>query len=400
MEHHINTVCARILPTTSRPTTARTWIEVSRERLIHNYTSLAGLLPRPVRCMVIVKSNANGHGAEAVCRVLDSIVGEERELWFGVDSLDEAIDIRGITSRPVLVLGFTPSARLAEAAERGIRLTVYNWETVDALRRFGSSAFIAPLHVHVKVETGMVRQGIVPGEVVRYISELRSMPYVDVEGVATHFATSDETSDGFFQEQLQRFSAVTAQVRGVGMDIPIVHAAATAATLRDPRSHGDLVRIGNGMYGLWPSPQIRALARQRFPTLDLRPVLSWKTIIAQVKRIASGTAVGYGASERLAYDATIAVLPVGYWDGYDRGLSSIGEVLIHGKRCKVVGRICNNMMMVDATVAGHIVPEDEAVLIGSQGQETITVDELAEKLGTINYEVVTRINPLLSRCLA
>lgn len=347
--------------------------------------------------MAVVKSNANGHGSEAVCRVLDDAMDDERELWLGVDSLDEAIAIRSVISRPVLVLGFTPNARLAEAAAHGIRLTIYNWETVDALRRLGPNAFISPLRVHVKVETGMVRQGIVSEEVVHYVSGLRSIPYVEVEGIATHFATSDEASDEFFQEQLHRFHAVITRLRSAGAAIPIVHSAATAATLRDSRSHGDLVRIGNGIYGLWPSPSIRMLVQQRFPTFELRPILSWKTIVAQVKRIASGTAVGYGLTERLTHDATIAVLPVGYWDGYDRGLSSIGEVLIHGKRCKVVGRVCNNMTMVDVTAAGRIVPEDEVVLIGSQGDETITADEVAEKLGTINYEVVTRINPLLPR---
>lgn len=377
---------------------ARTWVEISKENVLHNLDHFFSLLSPVTRLMAVVKSNANGHGIKEICSIIVSAGRLADRLWFAVDSLDEALTVRTFVKNPVLVLGYVQNERLREAAEAEVRITVYNWETIEQLQR-DALMYTKPLIVHVKVETGMARQGISEDEVVSYVRQLSYLPHVVVEGIYTHFATSDERNSEYVCTQLARYDRVRRLLEEDGISVPLRHVASTAATLLYPDTHRDLVRIGNGIFGLWPSVATQEVVAKINPSFSLRPVLTWKTIVVQVKKLTAGSPVGYGLSERVQRDSTIAVLPVGYWDGYDRGLSQKGVVLIGGKRCKVLGRVCNNMTMVDVTDVGSVRPQDEVVLLGTQGGESVTADFIADLLGTINYEVVTRINQQLPRVI-
>lgn len=354
--------------------------------------------------MAVVKSNAYGHGLVQITEIVSS---KSKNIWFGVDNLDEARVVRNIAPKnPVLVLGYTQNARLKEATLLGAQLTIYNWETLKALQNLRLHATHYRFQVHVKIETGTTRQGISEDETVEYIKKLKKIKRIEVAGISTHFANIEDTGNHTYAEhQLTRYNSVIERLKRAGISIPAHHTACTAATLLFPKIYGNLVRVGIGLYGLWPSSQVRELSNGN--GIDFKPVLTWKTIVAQIKHTKKGTPVSYGLTERVECNSMIAVLPVGYWNGYDRGLSRIGYVLINGKRCKVLGRICMNMMMVDITNAGNVHPEGEVVLLGYQGKgsgdklttQEVSADELAEKLNTINYEIVTRINPLIPRII-
>lgn len=320
-----------------------------------------------------------------------------------MDNLGEAKVVRAIAPKnPVLVLGYIQNARLREAAELGARITVYNWEMVKALQKLKMPNVKRKMNVHVKIETGTTRQGIGESEVVEYVKALQKMPDIAVEGISTHFADSEDLRSNYAHGQITRYNSVIERLKQAGISTRLRHMTCTAATLRFQQTHGNLARVGIGLYGLWPSEELRMQneeLRIKHWRIQLKPALTWKTIVAQVKEVKKGTPISYDLTERVARDSMVAVLPVGYWDGYDRGLSKIGQVLIGGKRCKILGRVCMNMCVADITGVRRVQPEDEVVLLGQQGTAIISAEEIAKKLNTINYEVVTRINPLLPRIL-
>ncbi len=374
----------------------KTWVEISKNKLLHNLEQFRKLVGNGVKIMGVVKANAYGHGLTEVAGVISDQVD-----WFGVDSLAEALKLRetGI-KKPILILGYTELADLREAVKNSISLTVYNKETVEKLGKI-------PIHnpnlnpnVHIKIETGTSRQGVKEGEILDFVEIIKKYPSIQIEGLSTHFANIEDTTDSSFaMEQLATFLRVASTLEKNGVAVLLKHTACSAATILFPETHFNMVRLGISMYGLWSSKETKAVAKNKNVNLNLKPVLTWKTIVAQLKTVKSGTFIGYGLTERVSRDSKIAVLPVGYWDGYDRKLSSIGNVLIRGKRCKVLGRVCMNMIIVDVTDLKKVNLEDEVVLLGRQGKEEITADELAQKVGTINYEVVTRINPLIARII-
>lgn len=231
-----------------------------------------------------------------------------------------------------------------------------------------------------------------------FVKFIKQFSSVEIQGASTHYANIEDTTDSSFAvEQLAAFYRAAEILEKEGVNVLLRHTACSAATILFPETHFNMVRLGISMYGLWSSKETKAVAKNKNSEFNLRPVLTWKTIVAQIKNIAAGTPVGYGLTERVGRDSKIAILPVGYYDGYDRKLSSVGNVLIRGKRCKVLGRICMNMVIVDVTDLERIELEDEVVLLGRQGREEVSADDLAGKIGTINYEVVTRINPLIAR---
>ena len=212
-------------------------------------------------------------------------------------------------------------------------------------------------------------------------------------GASTHYANIEDTTDASYaKSQLRRFEEEITLLHREGIDPPFLHTACSAAAILFPKTHFNLARIGISMYGLWPSKET-----QKEGGIVLTPALAWKTIIAQIKTVPKGASVSYGLTERTTRASTLAILPIGYWDGYDRGLSSIGHVLIRGHICKIIGRVCMNMCVVDVTDLPHVHVEDEVVLLGRQGAEEISAQDIASKLGTIHYEVVTRINPTVTR---
>jgi alanine racemase len=344
--------------------------------------------------MAVVKSNAYGHGLDIVAESLRDSVD-----WFGVDSLPEAAQVAPhAPSKPILVLGFSPPEDSDTIVANGFRQVVYRKDSVEALSgaaiRQGRTA-----RLHLKIETGTNRQGVPLEELVAFATDASARPGIEIEGAYTHFSNIEDTLDSSFAMlQLQRFQDALSRLEAAGIRPREIHAAATAGILLYPATQFGMVRLGIGAYGIWPSRETRLAAREKGVTPGLKPVMSWKTRIVQLKDIRPGDYVGYGLSFEASRPMTLAVIPVGYYEGYDRRLSGNGRALVRGKPAGVVGRVAMNMTMLDVTDTGAAL-DDEVVLIGRQGDQEILADELAEKIGTISYEVVARVNPLLERRL-
>jgi alanine racemase len=319
--------------------------------------------------------------------------------WLCVNNVDEGVALReaGLTL-PILVMGYVPLDGLDEVVDNTLQPIVYNLETLERLDAIASSRG-SNVGVHMKIETGTHRQGILERDVPEFVARLRGARALTLAGVTTHFANiEDTTSYDYATSQMAVFSRV-ADVIATLHPVPFLrHNACSAAALLFNRTHLDLVRVGISLYGLWPSKEtyVSCLERGK-PSLDLKPVMAWKTRIAQVKQVPEGEYVGYGCAWRATRTTRIAVLPVGYYEGYDRELSGLAHVLVRGKRAPVRGRVCMNMCMVDVTDIPGAGLEDEVTLLGRQGDERITAGQLAAWRGTIAYEIVARIHPSLPR---
>ena len=240
----------------------------------------------------------------------------------------------------------------------------------------------------------MHRQGFAISDLAKVCALIKKSKSLNFQGLYTHFASAKKPD--FHQDtekQIWEFKKASVLVRALGFK-PIVHATATAGTLNYPKSHFDMVRIGIGLYGLWTSEETRkALSK----TITLKPALTWKTLVAELKWVEKGEKVGYDFTETLKQKSLLAVLPVGYWHGLWRAFSGKAHMLIKGKRCKIIGRVSMDMVVVDVTKAGNVKVGDEVALLGKQGKEEVTADELAKIAGTTNYEIVTRLNPLIKK---
>jgi len=367
---------------------ANTWIEVSAGAVANNVAVFRGIAGPDRALMAVVKSNAYGHGMLEVAGIA---LGAGAD-WLGVFSAGEGLALRdgGVTA-PILVFGPVPEAALDRALAADLRLTAASPAAAAAIAARPSAR---GARVHVKVETGTNRQGMLTGELPGAIRTLAGAGVL-VEGVYTHFADIEDTTEhAFAEKQKARFEEVLDSLRASGVDIPMPHTACTAAAILFPDTHRALVRAGIGVYGLWPSKETHvsanALGRNR---IGLRPAMTWKTRIAQIKCVVAGDYVGYGRTFRTTRSTLIAVLPVGYADGYDRGLSNAARTIVRGVRAPVVGRVCMNMTMIDVSDVPGTSEGDEVVLLGSQGDESVTAEDLARLAGTINYEIVTRAAP-------
>ena len=374
---------------------SKSWLEISKTALLSNIKAITSLLPKDVSIMAVIKANAYGHGLKQVSSLLNRTDIE----WFGVDSLEEALLIsKQRTDLPILIMGYTLRKDLVSVIENSFRQVVYDIETLKVIES-EAKGLNKKAYVHLKIETGTNRQGIKLEDLETFADFFVGNSYIVLEGIYTHFADVESGDGGFAAKQLAEYKKSVDIFAKRNITIPLHHAAATSAILLLPETHFNLVRLGIGLYGLWPSREIKEKSVGADKKIGFMPVLQWKTIVAQIKMVKSGESVGYGQSECVRRDSTIAVIPQGYADGYDRKLSSCGEVLIRGERVKVLGRICMNIFMVDITDIGGVQVEDEVVLIGTQGEEEITAEELADKCDTINYEIVSRINPLIVRTI-
>ncbi|MBI2475117.1 alanine racemase [Candidatus Uhrbacteria bacterium] len=371
----------------------RTWIEIDEQAIISNIKTLRSLSQGTCFC-AIVKANAYGHGMKEVAQIA-ARVGVQS---FGVDTLEDAFILREILpSAQIIVLGYVMQHDYPEAVRNAIELTISDREDIEQLERV-SSATASTAQIHAKIETGTSRRGILMEELVDFLLEIKRSHHVSVNGISTHFANVEDTGNSEYASvQFSRFSEAINEFQNYGFNPPYIHCACSAAILLYPATHGTLVRAGIGLYGLWPSESVEQTMHKQNISCELRPVLKWKTRIAQVKSYSIGTPIGYGSTEKLKQRSRIAVLPVGYWDGYDRSLSSIGEVLVGGYRCKVVGRVCMNMMMIDVSSVPTVEKEQVVTLLGIDGRHEISASEIARKIQTIPYEIVTRINPQLPR---
>jgi alanine racemase len=370
------------------------WIEIDRRALASNVRHFRALVGRR-RLLAVVKANAYGHGIVEIARLALA----EGVDWLGVHSLEEGAALRqsGIAA-PILVLGPVAPGRCEEALRYDLRLTVYDRETGEGLSaaaiRLGTKA-----RIHIKVETGTNRQGLRAAELTAFARRLARLPGIEIEGLSSHFANiEDTTSLEYAKRQTAQFAEGTALLRKAGIRVPIRHMAATGAAIVYPESQFDMIRLGIGLYGLWPSKEtyLSCRLRKRKPFV-LKPVLSWRAKIAQVKRVPKGAFVGYGCTFRTTRPTRLAVIPVGYADGYDRALSNAAHVLVRGKRAAVRGRIAMNFFTADVTDIPSAAAGDAVTLIGRDGRETVSADALAALAGTISYEILARLNPAIPR---
>jgi alanine racemase len=371
------------------------WVEIHSGALRHNVAEFRRRLGPEVKLGAVVKSNAYGHGmlevAEVACRA-----GVD---WLCVNGLQEAVGLRQAgRGEPILIMGYVAQADLEEVVARALRPVVYNRETLEGLEA-AAARRRRRVPLHLKVETGTNRQGATEEEIPALVERIRASEWLELEGLTTHFANiEDTTNHAFATSQIETFQRVEETIRARWGAVPVRHAACSAAAILFTRTHLDLARIGISLYGLWPSREtyVSCLERGK-PTLDLRPVLTWKSRIAQLKTVPEGGFVGYGCTWRATRPTRLAVLPVGYHEGFDRGLSSAAHVLVRGRRAAVRGRVCMNMTLVDVTDIPGVALEDEVVLLGRQGDEVVSAEQLAAWCGTISYEIVSRIHPALPR---
>lgn len=371
------------------------WIEIDRSALISNLAGFRGRIGKGCALMAMVKANAYGHGLLETT----GVVSERGADWLGVHSLEEGAALRDAgVSLPILVVGYTPIADLEEALRRDLRLTIYNTESVirlaDICRKSGLRA-----RCHIKLETGTNRQGVSAEEAISLAGKIGESTGLELEGVSSHYANIEDTTDHTYaRRQLGIFRTVLAALETAGIKVPVRHFSCSAAALLFPETHFDMVRIGIGMYGLWPSRETYLSCLQAHAgTVTLSPVLSWKARIAQIKSVPKGARIGYGGTFKTGRPSRLAVIPVGYYDGYSRSLSNISHVLIRGERAPLRGRVAMNFFVVDVTDIPGVELEEEVVLIGSSGNDCVTADDLAAWEGTISYEVLARLNPGIPR---
>jgi alanine racemase len=367
----------------------RPWlsIEVDTALLAENIAVFRRLVNPATQLLAVVKANAYGHGLLLAARAF--LQGGADIL--GVHSLSEARRLRdgGLEAR-IIVLGPVTGSEAVEASRLGVEVTLGSAAAVLAVSRVNAS-LQTNLKVHLKVETGVNRQGLLEEELAAALGILSSSSNVQPVGMSSHFADIEDTTDhGFARRQMERFSDFARIWKDGGFSSPEVHMSCSAAVLLFDSTHGGIARVGVSAYGIWPSRETRVAARQlNRPEIVLKPAVTWKVRVAQVRSVPAGETVGYGRSWKAMTDTRVAVLPVGYSDGVPRALSGRGHVLLGGKRAPLIGRICMNLCMVDVTHIPGVVAGDEAVLLGRQGTEEITAEMLADHLGTIAYEVLT-----------
>ena len=368
------------------PQTRWAWVEVDLEAIRHNVRVFRGLIKPPTRLMAVVKADGYGHGAVAVANAAKAAGADA----FAVATVDEGVRLReaGI-AEPILILAQPPITSIPLLVQHEIMPSVYD---LEFLARLGQAAINAGVEAryHLAVDTGMSRIGVLASEVVEFMRVAERLGGIHLDGVFTHFATADLTSGWDFTLQSKRFRDAVAALRAAKVNPGCVHCANTPATVLHPEVHYDMIRLGVSMYGLHAAPTTEG-------RIDIRPAMSVKARVTRAIRPGVGEGVGYGMTYRVARPSTqIATLPLGYADGLHRCLSNKMEVLYGGQRWRQVGNICMDQCMVEveseiALVRGRSVKPieegDEVVIVGAQGDERITLDELAERAGTINYEL-------------
>jgi len=374
------------------------WAEINLKAIAHNMREIRRITSRSAQVMAVVKANAYGHGAIEVAREALQNGAD----FLGVARLDEAIQLREAGfNAPILIFGYTPPAQAGKIVENGLTQTVYSYQMA---RAFSEAAVTKRkrLKVHLKVDTGMGRLGLLPGawknndlcgkgkemdidSVLQEARAIAALPGLKLEGIYTHFATADSVDKTFAIKQFEKFMEFVGRLRRAGLEIPLKHAANSAALIDMPETHLDMVRPGIILYGLYPSESVNKTR------LALEPAMQLKTRVAHLKKVPAGFKVSYGATYETKRPTTIATVPIGYADGFSRLLSNRGFMLVYGERAPVVGRVCMDQTMLDVSQIRNVKLEDEVVVFGRQGASSIPVEEIASALDTINYEVVSTV---------
>jgi len=368
------------------------YIELSKANLIHNVKQFRALVKKGTKIAGVIKANAYGHGDKEVAKILAPYVN-----YFQINSVEELEGLRKVTKKPILLLGYVGKNDLVRAMKLGCILSVFDFHHAllinEIARTLGKKQ-----KVHVAVDSHLGREGFLPSDLEKVLPEFQKMKNLLIDGVYSHFANIEDTTDfSHAQKQIDTYTKACAILRVYGYKNLYTHISATSGVLAYEKGNGfnHIVRVGLGLYGLWPS---EALQKKYHGKITLKPVIRWVTHIAQVKTLPKGHSIGYGLTYITKKPTTIAVIPQGYSNGLSRTLSNRGEVLIGGMRAPILGRVAMNMFVVDVSKIKDVQPEDEVVILGWQGKDEIRAEELALKT-TINYEIVTRISPLLPRII-
>ena len=373
----------------------RVYAEINLDAIRSNLENMKANIAPETTIMAVIKTDGYGHGAIPIAKELEGI---EYISGFAAATAEEALILRqaGI-QKPILILGYTFPYSYESLIKEEIRLTVFRpdtlkelSETVRSLRKKGVDK---KAKIHIKLDTGMSRIGVrADEEGLSFVKEAFETKEIETEGIITHFARADEKDKYYAEKQLTEFEEFLEKVtRKTGRQIPIRHCSNSAGIIELPRANMDMVRAGIILYGLWPSDQVRQ------DLLKLTPALSLHSRIIYVKEIEAGTPVSYGGIFTAPSKMRVATIPVGYGDGYPRGLSDKGYVLIHGRKAPVLGRICMDQFMVDVTDIPEAAQGDKVTLIGREGQEMITVEMLGELSGRFNYELVCNLGKRIPR---
>jgi alanine racemase len=367
----------RRLPFKAKPN----WAEVDLDAIAYNTRQTKNWIGEKVELMAVVKGDGYGHGGVMVAKT----ALQNGATRLATARVDEGVQLRqaGVTA-PIFVLGYVPTDEMETVVQYQISAPLMHWDIACALSDLSTKrGVVTP--VHVKVETGMGRFGLFPDEVVDFVERLITLPGLRLEGLYTQFATADETDKSYAYEQFDRYKQVLQRLEERGVSVPVRHVANSPTTLDLPEAHLDMVRCGTVIYGLYPSAEVDH-------SIPLRPALTLKSRVARLRTLPPGWGISYGRTYIPDKPTRAALVPIGFGDGVRRALSNIGHVLIRGKRARVLGRICMDQCIVDVGDIPDVMRDDEVVLLGRQGDEEISADDIAEVLSSIHYEVLTAIS--------
>ena len=370
-------------------TYSRVYAQIDLDAILHNMEQMQKRISRNTKIMGVIKTDGYGHGAVPIGRELEKL----HVTWgYATATVEEAQILRenGL-KKPILVLGATFPESYGLLAEEGIRATVFSLRQAQALEQYAKEAE-RKIIVHVKIDTGLSRLGFqVTEEAADEIAQISAMPHIVIEGMFTHFAKADARDKTMANAQVHNFSQMREMLNERGVEIPILHCSNSAAIIDMPAANMSVVRAGISLYGMWPSDEVQK------GNLDLQPVLSLKSQVVFVKELEAGRTISYGATYETAGRERIATIPIGYGDGYPRSLSNKGYVLIHGKRAPICGRICMDQFMVNVSHIPEAKEGDAVVLIGRDGQEVISMEEIGELSGRFNYEFACDLSKRIPR---
>jgi len=379
------------------------YLEISKKNLIHNIKQFRKLVGDKTKISAVVKANAYGHGDREVVKILEPYVD-----YFQIDKIDELERIRKITKKPIFTFGYIEKNSLEKAIRLGGILSVFGFQHLvlinESARKLNKKAF-----VHISIDSLLGREGFSLDDIKKDLPKIKKMKNIQIDGIYSHFSNIEDIipeSDDLFgqttnffhtQKQIDMYHSACDLFYQHGYKNIKTHISSTSGILvydNNTNSPHSIVRPGIGIYGMWPSEYLEKMWHGK---IVLKPILKWVTHVAQVKILPAGHPIGYGLTYVTSKKTKIAIIPQGYADGYGRELSNKGEVLISGKRCKVLGRVAMNMFVVDVSHLAKVKQEDEVIIIGKQGREEIKAEELAQKANTINYEITTKISSLLLR---
>ncbi len=367
----------------------RVYANINLDRFEHNLDEIKRVLKPGTKVAAVIKMDAYGHGAVQLAKLME----DRDEIWgYAVATADEAVILRNNEIRkPILVLGYTFAYQYPLMIEHDIRPTIFSLEMAEELSE-AAVKLGRDVPVHIKLDTGMSRIGYQICEAsADEIAQIGKLPHIILEGMFTHFSKADEKDKTFTRHQIAGYQKMTDMLKERGIRIPVHHVSNSAGIIDLPEANMDMVRAGIILYGLWPSDEVDR------SVLDLKPVLSLKSHVVHIKTLEPGRIISYGGTYEVTRPSVIATIPVGYGDGYARSLSNKGYVLIHGKRAPICGRVCMDQFMVDITEIEDVKIGDLVTLIGEDGDECITMEELGELSGRFNYEFVCDLGKRIPR---